>query len=83
MYHRHQFHLMLAEDGSGKGAGLVSAIAQRINARNNDFDAGHNHSSSSNGAKVTTPQTHTSGVNVFHNGTAVTNGHTNGYTNGH
>lgn len=25
---------MLAEDGSGKGAGLVSAIAQRIYARN-------------------------------------------------
>lgn len=24
---------MLAEDGSGKGAGLVSAIAQRINER--------------------------------------------------
>jgi len=25
---------MLSEDGSGKGAGLVSAIAKRINARN-------------------------------------------------
>ena len=28
-----KFHLMLAEDGSGKGAGLVSSIAQRLQAK--------------------------------------------------
>lgn len=28
-----KFHLMLAEDGSGKGAGIVAAIASKIRAR--------------------------------------------------
>lgn len=28
-----KFHLMLAEDGSGKGAGIVAAIALKIRAR--------------------------------------------------
>ena len=27
------FHLLLAEDGSGKGAGLVASIAQRLQTR--------------------------------------------------
>jgi hexokinase len=27
------FHLQLTEDGSGKGAGLVAAIAKRLQAR--------------------------------------------------
>lgn len=31
---------MLAEDGSGKGAGLVGSIAQRIKARNELQDNG-------------------------------------------
>jgi hypothetical protein len=34
---------MLAEDGSGKGAGLVSAIAQRIQSRNVCSTNGHQH----------------------------------------
>lgn len=61
---------MLAEDGSGKGAGLVSAIAQRINARN-----------TSNGKQ----QTHVNGNNnkmTTSNGIGIKNGHTNGYSNG-
>ena len=27
-----QFHLMLSEDGSGKGAALVAAVAARLNS---------------------------------------------------
>lgn len=85
---------MLAEDGSGKGAGLVSAIAQRINARNADptfippvpkrhshQQNHHNQHQKTNGCgKVLT-----NGVNGFHNGSIASaiNGHTNGYPNGH
>lgn len=32
-FHRPQFELMLAEDGSGKGAGLAAAIAARLRQR--------------------------------------------------
>jgi hypothetical protein len=66
---------MLAEDGSGKGAGLVSAIAQRINTRNVN--------NTSNGQ-----QTHVNGNNKMsttstNNGKGIKNGHTtNGYSNG-
>ncbi|XP_070499894.1 hexokinase-like [Chironomus tepperi] len=85
-----EFHLMLAEDGSGKGAGLVSSIAQRINARNDETpittahtvnnDHKRHHHQVNGCAKV-----HTNGVNGFHNGkiTSAVNGHTNGYSNGH
>ena len=31
---KYQFKLMLAEDGSGKGAGLVAAIARRLKQKN-------------------------------------------------
>ncbi|KAG5680886.1 hypothetical protein PVAND_010365 [Polypedilum vanderplanki] len=74
-----EFHLMLAEDGSGKGAGLVSAIAERINARNAAADEcqklkQHN--------ITTSPQKHSNGVNgAFH--TSDINVYTNGHTNGH
>lgn len=54
---------MLAEDGSGKGAGLVSAIAQRINSRNacNEY---LNKEKALNGA-VKEIKAHTNG---YHNG---------------
>jgi hexokinase len=29
-FSRFQFHLMLSEDGSGKGAALVAAVANRL-----------------------------------------------------
>lgn len=73
---------MLAEDGSGKGAGLVSAIAQRINARNANIDAVSN----GNGqqcypAKVANGKATLSKCN----GRATTsmNGHQNSHSNGH
>lgn len=81
---------MLAEDGSGKGAGLVSSIAQRISARLDETpistahtvkkDHQRHHHQVNGCAKV-----HTNGVNGFHNGsiTSAVNGHTNGYSNGH
>jgi hypothetical protein len=58
---------MLAEDGSGKGAGLVGAIAQRINARN---------------VNSNTQQTPHVNGKTTNNGRGMTNGHTNGYSNG-
>lgn len=61
---------MLAEDGSGKGAGLVSAIAQRINARL----AAHGNGIAEEDHKLAT------GTNGVH--TSATNGHTNGHSNG-
>jgi hypothetical protein len=70
---------MLAEDGSGKGAGLVSAIARRINARNANNGVGSNgngqQSYPANG-KATLSKC---------NGRATTsmNGHQNGHSNGH
>lgn len=70
-----QSHLMLAEDGSGKGAGLVSAIAQRINSRNECTANGyHQNGKLSNGLikEITVPEHFTNGN---HNG--ITNG-TNG-----
>lgn len=72
---------MLAEDGSGKGAGLVSAIAQRINSRNVCTTTnGHHHNGkvmNGHGKEINGHEIHTNG---HHNG--VTNG-TNGFTNGH
>jgi hypothetical protein len=68
---------MLAEDGSGKGAGLVSAIAQRINSRNVGKTNGHHNSEKAmngHGKKKNGHENHTNG---FHNG--ITNG-TNGFT---
>jgi hypothetical protein len=63
---------MPAEDGSGKGAGLVSAIAQRINERlvvqSNPI-----------AEKVHKLAIATNGTNGSH--TSATNGHT--YSNGH
>lgn len=59
-----QFNLMPAEDGSGKGAGLVGAIAQRINARNE---------LQNNGKMMNDKEMKLSG---HHNG--ITNGFTNG-----
>lgn len=60
---------MLAEDGSGKGAGLVSAIAQRINVRN----AAHGTAENVHKLPIL------NGTNGVH--TSATNGHT--YSNGH
>lgn len=57
---------MLAEDGSGKGAGLVSAIAQRINTRLASQTNGHHHN----------------GKAAVVNGCGQKNGHTNGFHNG-
>lgn len=72
---------MLAEDGSGKGAGLVSAIAQRINARNVCSVNGQSSSSSkvmnSHGKEINGREIRTNG---HHNGIA--NG-ANGAANGH
>lgn len=74
---------MLAEDGSGKGAGLVSAIAQRINARNDVLCS----NTGSNGVSVKPViTTTTNGVNGLRNGvhTSALNGHKNGhFNNGH
>lgn len=71
---------MLAEDGSGKGAGLVSAIAQRINARNEVP------TSAVGSAMLPKPviATTTNGVNSLRNAilTSASNGHKNGYFNG-
>jgi hypothetical protein len=71
---------MLAEDGSGKGAGLVSAIAQRINARK-DIPSGNVNA----GEKVPKPviSTTTNGVNGLRNAihTSALNGHKNGLFN--
>lgn len=65
---------MLAEDGSGKGAGLVSAIAQRINARK-DSDNG-------SAEKIPKPviSTTTNGVNGLRNAihTSALNSHKSG-----
>jgi hypothetical protein len=71
---------MLAEDGSGKGAGLVSAIAQRINARNVCI-ANSNHklngkAVNGNGKALNSHSKHTNG---HHNG--IGNG-ANGVTRG-
>lgn len=70
---------MLAEDGSGKGAGLVSAIAQRINARK-DIPSGN-----SSAEKVPKPviSTTTNGVNGLRNAihTNALNSHKNGLFN--
>lgn len=61
---------MLAEDGSGKGAGLVSAIAQRINARIVCTSNGHSSKvMNSHGKEMNGQEIHT-------------NGHHNGITNG-
>lgn len=71
--------MMPAEDGSGKGAALVSAIARRINARNDV------HCSNVHAEKVALPDitTTTNGVNGFRNvHTSALNGHKNGYFNG-
>lgn len=83
---------MLAEDGSGKGAGLVSAIAQRINARFAVDDntnvvvatAAKNHKVVDY-HRVNEKLMHTTNVrNGFHNDiTSAINGHSNGYSNGH
>lgn len=77
---------MLAEDGSGKGAGLVSAIAQRINSRNVCTTNGYHHNGKlmnslveeMNGLKkeISLPEHHTNG---HYN--SITNG-TNGFSNG-
>ena len=74
---------MLAEDGSGKGAGLVSAIAQRINSRNVCTTNGHHHNGKVpngvvNGKEKNGLEYHH--TNGSHNG--ITNG-TNGFSNGH
>jgi len=61
---------MLAEDGSGKGAGLVSAIAQRINARNVSSTNGHHHNGKAINGHAKASNGHT------------TNGHHNGIANG-
>ena len=63
---------MLAEDGSGKGAGLVSAIAQRINSRNVSPSNGHQ-----NNGKVMNG--HGKEINGKEH---LTNGHHNGISNG-
>lgn len=71
---------MLAEDGSGKGAGLVSAIAQRISARNVCTTNGHQHNGkvmNGHGKEINGQENHTNG---HHNGIA--NG-TNGLANDH
>lgn len=74
---------MLAEDGSGKGAGLVSAIAERINARNVCKTNGYQHNgkamnaANGHGMEKNGLEKHTNG---FHNG--ITNGK-NGFSNGH
>lgn len=77
---------MLAEDGSGKGAGLVSAIAERINSRNVcTTNVSYNNGKLMNGLvkemngltnEITVTEHHTNG---HHNG--ITNG-TNGFING-
>lgn len=61
---------MLAEDGSGKGAGLVSAIAQRITARLACTANGHSSKiMNGHGKEMNGLETHTNG---YHNG--ITNG---------
>lgn len=77
---------MLAEDGSGKGAGLVSSIAQRINSRNVYTTNGYHLNGKLMNSLVKeidgmkkemiTSEHHTNG---HHNG--ITNG-TNGFSNG-
>lgn len=71
---------MLAEDGSGKGAGLVSAIAERISNRNVCNTNGYHHngkaSSATNGHGIE-KNGHEKHTNGFHNGI------TNGFSNGH
>jgi hypothetical protein len=64
---------MLAEDGSGKGAGLVSAIAQRINARNVCTANSHHHNLN---GKAMSGNGHAKHTNGHHNGLA--NGATRG-----
>lgn len=70
---------MLAEDGSGKGAALVSAIARRINAR---IDV---HCSNGHAERVALPDitTTTNGLYGLRNGvhTSALNGHKNGCFN--
>lgn len=63
---------MPAEDGSGKGAGLVSAIAQRINKRLGV------HESVENVHKLEITSKEINGLNA-----SASNGHTNGYSNNH
>jgi hypothetical protein len=58
---------MLAEDGSGKGAGLVSAIAQRINSRL-AFDESHKTTKQHNFPKVNDHISVTRCVKVEKNG---------------
>lgn len=66
---------MQAEDGSGKGAGLVSAIAQRINERLDVHSTGHGIAEKVHKLAITANVTH--GVH-----TSATNGHMT-YSNGH
>jgi len=70
------FHLMLAEDGSGKGAGLVSAIAQRINSRLACPDSAHVNNGKAANGQVKQTNGHGLQTNGHHNGT------TNGVANG-
>lgn len=71
---------MPAEDGSGKGAGLVSSIAQRINSRNVVKTNGHHlngNAKTVNGHGKEKLEKHTNG---FQNGiTNVLNEITNGH----
>lgn len=71
---------MLAEDGSGKGAGLVSAIAERISSHNMCNTNGHHHKgkamSATNGHGIE-KNGQEKNTNGFHNGI------TNGFSNGH
>jgi hypothetical protein len=72
-----QFHLMSAEDGSGKGAGLVSAIAQRINSRNVCTTNGNHLNGKVTNGKGKQINGHTNGhQNGVKNGA---NGHSNGH----
>lgn len=67
---------MLAEDGSGKGAGLVCAIAQRINSRNVCTTNGHQNNGkviNGHGTEINVAEYHTKS---HHNG--ITNGFANG-----
>lgn len=64
---------MLAEDGSGKGAGLVSAIAQRLKARfDHTSDVQNLHQNEMHqqmcGSKNGFHNTHYNGLSAFTNG---------------
>lgn len=69
---------MLAEDGSGKGAGLVSAIAQRINARNVCTPDEREYMSKVTNGIAKTMKEHELNTNGHHNGAIHSHGDSNG-----